>query len=118
MLDGWFVRAVATLAERHVNASRANGAPVGKVIELLAAARLASAQGCAAQPPQPVEDEAGPGWASTDEIDVKEAARLMSCSATNVRKRAGRSLAAVKIGGRWVFSRETVLAAAAQRKAG
>jgi excisionase family DNA binding protein len=118
LLGVWGTRAVATLVERQVNRERANGLRGGPLDELLEVLRVASARGCATQPPQPVAEDTGPWWAASDEIDVEEAARLMGTTTSNVRTRCRRrTLGAVKVGGEWVLSRQDVLARAAERKA-
>lgn len=116
LLSGWHVAAVSTLVERHVHAARARGVPVDRrLAELLEVLRAYDVAGCATQPAQLSADADAPWWPADDEIDVKEAARLMGTSTQNVRKRAGKSLAAVKIGSRWVLSRSSVLACIASR---
>lgn len=111
VLSGWYVRAVASMSERQANVMRRDGVHTGSVFDLLAAAVAASAeQSCAAQPAQPAK-RPDLGGLLQDEIDVKEAARLMHTTTQNVRKRckAG-TLERMKVGGRWVLSRRDVLA--------
>lgn len=112
LISGWLASAVSTLVERHLHA-----APVGdrRLVELLTELRAYVQAGCAAQPAQPPDDDDTPWWPQDDEINVREAATLMGCSRTNVRKRAGKSLSAIKVGDRWVLSRTAVIADIARR---
>jgi hypothetical protein len=111
VLTGWEAHAVATLAERYVNTAQC---PDPRVRELLDVLRRYAA-GCAPQPAQPSADDEAPSFPADDEMTVKEVAELMRCTQSNVRKRAGKSLPGLKIGNRWVLSRDGVVAAIAGR---
>lgn len=117
LLTDWDVVAVKKLVHRHVSSAGVGRGPDPRARVLLERLERYVVEDCAPQPSQPSADEDRQWWPEDELITVQEAAKIMRCSETNVRKRAALgTLAGLKAGERWALSRVDVLDAARERE--